>query len=233
MKYRVFAILAALFALVVPAGAQTNSGLWVGTVSLTDVTEFKAGKAGKAVLSPAGGNFQFQLLIWVDGGGVARVIKDALVLRRDHDNNPNTAIQTVIVTDPSKIPGYTGVLRRTDGKPAVQRFSASAYDFGGASLSTTGSLAVDRTLDFTIETAETSPTNPFRHKYHPDHEKGRAFTRAVTIGFKGARIDDTPTGAKRIVGTYKEIIKNLLARDIEVAGSITLDRVTDSILFNP
>lgn len=204
-----------------------SAGLWVGTVSLNQVTD------PKGALTPAGGTFEFRILFHVNTEGKVKLLKDVIVMQRDHDNNPATAPQIVLVTDPAKIPTYSGVVRRGDGRNAGIRYAASAYDFTGFDLAALGEIAAEKTLEFTLETSEKSPTNPFRHKFHPDHASGRAFTRVVTVNFKGSTAADTAAGTKRITGTYKEVIQNLINKEIQMAGTITLDRVSDIGLLNP
>ncbi len=221
-------------ALLVLSGLQAAShaqaasaGLWVGTVSLNQVTD------PKNALTQAGGTFEFRIIFHVSTAGTVKLLKDVIVMQRDHDNNTATAPQIVLVTDPAKIPNYSGVVRRSDGRNAGIRYAASAYDFTGLDHAAVGEIAADKELSYSLETIESSATNPFRHKFNPDHEKGRAYTRVVTVNFKRATAADTAAGTKRITGTYKETIKNLVNKDLQMAGTVTLDRISEVGALNP
>ncbi len=210
--------------------AQTPTatpGLWVGTVSLGNVTDPKGG------VTPAGAAFEFRILFHVNKFGEVKLLKDVIVMQRDDDNDPATAPVIVLVSDPAKIPLYSGVQRRTDGRSAGIRYAASAYDFAGLELAATGGIGSSQTLSFTLDMAESHPTNPFRHKFHSELSTGRKFTRVVSITFPAAAPANTATGLKRFTGTYSETLKDLVKYNIQMTGTVTLDLVSTSNALNP
>lgn len=223
-----------LAGLVHQAQAQSaSSGLWVGTVSLDQVTERNGS------LTESGGNFQFRILFHVNASGAVSLLKDVMVIEykvqeNDTNNQPVTVTKLGLVSDPRKLPSYD-LVSRSDGRTRGLRYSASAYDFEGFALSPApvGSLALNQTLEFTLRASEDGPTNPYRHKFHPDHAKGRIYSRAVTINFKGGQQAETPSGTTRITGTYKEVVTGLVSYDIQMAGSIVLDRISNVTNLNP
>ncbi len=220
----------ALCLCLVPVAAHAqhaSAGLWVGRVSLDHVTD------PKGALTAAGGTFEFTVIFHVGTNGTVKLLKDVIVMQRDADNNPATAPEIVLVTDPAKIAGYKGVIRRTDGRSTGIRYAASAYDFPSLDLAAAGHLAPDQTVEYTINTADNAPTNPFRHKFHPDHATGRPYSRAVTLNFKGATTTDTASGTRRLTGTYKEVIRTLVKYDIQLAGTVVLERVSPVATLNP
>ena len=206
---------------------SASAGLWVGTVTLDKVLD------PQGALAPSGGAFQFRIIFHVNTDGVVRLLRDVIVMQRDADGNPSTAPEIALVTDLTQLPRYTGVVRRTDGRSTGLRFAAAAYDFPGTELAVAGKIEPENTLDFTLDVSDTAPTNPFRHKYHPDHEKGVVFQRVVTVSFKGGTAADTATGTRRLTGTYKETFRKLLATDVQAAGTIMLDRVSTAGKLNP
>jgi hypothetical protein len=76
-----------------------------------------------------------------------------------------------------------------------------------------GSLMSGGTVTGNLFLGANHPTNPFRHRMHPDHRTGYDITRALTVQF------DTITstnglltagfGVDRITGTYREEIQGL------------------------
>jgi hypothetical protein len=56
------------------------------------------------------------------------------------------------------------------------------------------------------------PTNPFRHRRHPDHSTGYNIERIVKLDFDGAQTNSLEAanyGVDRITGTYHEEIFGL------------------------
>lgn len=80
------------------------------------------------------------------------------------------------------------------------------------------------------------PTNPFRHRRHPDHTTGFDITRLVTLDFDGGAGDSltaTGFGVDSITGIYREEIHGLykpLGPDkslgLRVRGTFTLQRLS-------
>ena len=91
-------------------------------------------------------------------------------------------------------------------------------------------------LTGTILLPANHPTNPFRHRRHPDHTTGFDITRILTLGFDGAAGDSLGTagyGVDRISGTYSEEIKGLhkllgpnKSIGLKVRGTFTLQRIS-------
>lgn len=56
------------------------------------------------------------------------------------------------------------------------------------------------------------PTNPFRHRRHPDHTSGYDIERVIRLDFDGAQGDALEAagfGVDRVTGTYREEIFGL------------------------
>jgi hypothetical protein len=91
-------------------------------------------------------------------------------------------------------------------------------------------------LTGTIILPANHPTNPFRHRRHPDHTTGFDIRRVLTLSFNGAAGDalsDSGFGVSTITGTYAEEIfglhkplgpnKNI---GLKVLGTFTLHRIS-------
>ena len=100
-----------------------------------------------------------------------------------------------------------------------------------------GSLAPGGTLTGRIYLGASHPTNPFRHRRHPDHTLGYPISRALTVQFDASSSTNALVtsgfGVDRITGTYREEILGLHkplgpAQDIGLitAGVLVLDRIS-------
>jgi len=96
-----------------------------------------------------------------------------------------------------------------------------------------------------------APTNPFRHKYHPDHDNldphfepiaagkpAESFTvrRDLELEFTvpGTASDDDPAlGHDLLEGQYRETVTGLHRQPIRVEGTFRLRRLTDVTELNP
>ncbi len=100
-----------------------------------------------------------------------------------------------------------------------------------------GNFAAGGTVSGSIYLGANHPTNPFRHRMHPDHSTGYAITRALTVQF------DPPTstnlfqsaayGVDALTGSYREEISGLhkpLGAQQNIGlittGKVTLNRVS-------
>lgn len=227
---------ASLLALVPTAWSQTPdtaqkipnpaaAGLWAGDVTLDAVTVKATGG-----LEPTTSPGQFRILLHVDSSGKVRLLKDVVIGTR----TPVTYFQTVLVTKTSLL-GSLPVLRDEKGVLRGQRLATVAYDFADTDSNPTdnaleldGGLGPNFLCTGTLVVGKTHPTNPFRHKYHPDHAndgaKGYEIRRAIEVRFNSpieniAGIDQLKSG------TYRETITGLQKGSVVVTGSIQLNRV--------
>jgi hypothetical protein len=154
----------------------------------------------------------------------------------------------VLLTDPTLIPNYSGVTGR-NGQTAGIRYSTVAYDFVGNELEMTGELALNGQLTVNMLIDSNMPTNPFYHKYHPDHDnldaqflnfKQEAFqiTREMSFDFSlnnpyYPRVDDPPGwGDEEMGGTFRESISGLHKNTIFLQGDFKLQRVAATPVLN-
>jgi hypothetical protein len=99
----------------------------------------------------------------------------------------------------------------------------------------TNSLIGAAALTGTIVLPANHPTNPFRHRRHPDHTIGFDITRNIQIAFNASTngLERAGYGVDRITGTYREEIFGLHKplgpnKDVglRVEGNLQLNRVS-------
>lgn len=117
------------------------------------------------------------------------------------------------------------------------QFPSDFVKLGTGSLSSTGTVSFEVLLDYDAD------TNPFVHRYHPDHDNldalfstklpvGReslTVRRVVTLAFQSnlPGITDPTWGVTMIGGTYTEVVTGLRAVPVTVSGTFILYRVSD------
>jgi hypothetical protein len=188
--------------------------------------------APRPVATPA----ELRLLVHVGTNGAARLLKEVIQMWKagtyTNDDNGNLAPATpgryVLLTDTALIPQYQGITLR-DGVGVGRRYSTVAYDFPGQTLDLAGLFAVNQSLGVTNTMAADWPTNPFRHRYHPDHQTRDSYdiTRAITVAILPPPTNAPPDyGDGRLQGSYQEIVTGLHKTNIIATGTISLVRVS-------
>lgn len=161
-------------------GRTTDSGslagLWLGEVEINAVSESQL--AGVMPVE-APQTFSQRFIIHVDSAGQARLLKDVIqmweegtLVPSDEDPNFNEVEEPgrfVLITDTSLLSLYSGAVNR-GGTSIGQRFSTVAYDFVGDSLVFEGEFAPNGQITTTLVIEPELPTNPFLHRFHPDHD---------------------------------------------------------------
>ncbi len=234
------------------AAGEPLSGLWIGTADIDAVSNAQTG--GTTPL-PVGKHFELRVLIHVDAGGRARLLKQAIQMWQNGTLAPSpddptyltteTPGRYVLLTDDSLIPDFTGATVR-DGVPVGIRVSTIDYDFAGNELDLDGVFDMTGSLHGTIVIPSEFPTNPFLHRYHPDHDdldaqflnfKAEAYevTREVEFDFsetdpKGLNPPDW--GDSTVGGTYHETLTGLHRYPIFVSGTFRLQRVSAVSVLN-
>lgn len=212
-----------------------KAGLWVGTVTVDKVSN-----AQMASTTPVATEYPFRmrLIVHVDQSGKATLLKD--VLQMWQNGTGTTPGRFVLLTKDSLVPLYQGASLR-DGTPVARRLTTIGFDFDGSAndnqLAFTGTFGGTGSLTTTIDIPRDFPTNPFRHKFHPDHNNSDPaatfdIRRVVTLTFSAT----DPAGAAApgygdsiVGGTYAEKLTKttptnlgLHKNDIYVAGTFRL-----------
>ncbi len=206
------------------------AGLWVGEVTLTRVNEVQKAVNGAAEeVSPTGKEATIRILLHVDAAGQVRLLKDVIVMQTQAQGVPLPPAKPVLVTDPAQIHHYEGVVRR-GGKLVGLRYSTVAFDFPGMEMSMIGGIGAGVACGGRIDIDKNAPTNPYRHKFHPDHGQGFDIIRVFSLAFEGASGEPLKAapgyGVNRISGIYRESIAGLHKITLKTEGSVTLNRIS-------
>ncbi|MES2568936.1 MAG: hypothetical protein V4710_02645, partial [Verrucomicrobiota bacterium] len=237
-------------ALAISASPNTNTGLWIGTATLSAVNE--ANSPDTSVVTPTPAEFSFRLLVHVDTAGTARLLKEVILMKKHVEGTPNASNPPpfVLVTDPTKIGNYDAPLKR-DGSPYAYRTSSAGIDFAGSELALTGSFG--GSLAGRIEIGRNLPTNPFKHRYHPDHDDLDArflefsgnlppdaqevwtVTRDLELHFNATTTDSNSplSGYSECSGTYSERVTGLHKNVIITTGTFRMSRLNTLGELNP
>ena len=140
-----------------PLASQT--GLWVGVVQLTKVTNINSDATDQ--LEPVAAPLQMKLLLHVDQQGNTRLLKQVYLLGN------NVSGELALVTQDSRI-GDFEALNITRREAMGYRLSTSAYDFAGDSVALNGTFSEG--LMGTISITPDLPTHPMKHRYHRYHD---------------------------------------------------------------
>lgn len=207
-------------------------GLWMGEVTVDTVSA-----PGNTAPSGTASRLQMRIVLHVDATGKVRLLKDAMVLPRVG----GTGTGSVIVTKPellSTLPVAKDVQNKSNGR----RFSSVAFDFtdndstpNDNALELQGGVGQNFECLGTLTLASTHPTNPFRHKFHPDHGNtgDKAYTITRTMRFSFALPVQITGGVETLtLGQYTETITGLHASAITTGGTLQLSRITTTPSLN-
>jgi len=236
--------------------AKSHAGLWLGGATINAVSE--AHSANPTNPTPTKSEMNLRLLMHVNTNGQTRLLKEVIQMWRDgtftNDGSGNLVVdkpgQYVLLTDDTLIGQFQGATVR-DGESVGRRLSTVGYDFPSTAssnyLQVAGFFAAGQTLTATLTLPYDHQGNPFKHKYHPDHDNLNArfdgpavesytITRQVQWQLTaspppGPAVPDY--GYNELGGNYSEIITGLHKNPIRVSGNFRLTRVSQIAELNP
>ncbi|HKL51757.1 MAG TPA: hypothetical protein VJ908_11355 [Wenzhouxiangellaceae bacterium] len=232
--------------------APAFAGLWRAIVQIEAVSEAQLGGTQP---TPVDKSFEQRMLIHVDAGGQARLLKDVILMWEDgttvpSDQDPDleeveTPGRYVLLTNKDLLPLYSGASIR-NGEPVGRRFSTVAYDFPGEFLEVEGDFGPGGQTAVTLVLEPEFPTNPFRHKFHPDHDnkdaqflnfKEEAFQVIREMRFNFAvedplGLDPPGWGSTLLGGQFDESITGIHKNTIFVSGSFRMRRISNVPVLN-
>ena len=243
-----------------PAGAKAGgdnpllfAGLWIGEVVIDKVSEAQNG--GTAPKTVGANTFTQRFLVHVNAQGQPRLLKDVIQMWEEGTMRPSSvdpAYQEVdqpgryvLLTNKQLISLYSGVVGR-DGVPVGLRFSSIGYDFSDETLDFSGVFGPGGEISTTIVMEPQLPTNPFLHRYHPDHDNlDEQFLNYLPEAFQVVRnvqmafTPDDPSGSNGpgwgdtvIGGTFAESITGLHRNPIFTSGTFHLRRASPVTVLN-
>jgi len=203
----------------------STAGLWACSAKVTDVVSTIQG-SGTTTSQP----FPLQFLIHNDGTSV-RLLTQAFVGRLVTTGNP-----VGITTEETRVLGF----QNSDVKP--QRFFACQMP-RESSFSASGKMTAGSSVTSKISISFDDATNPFVHKYHPDHDNRSStgayltnkvesynITRDCTFQFTADPPDGSTVqgwGTTVLGGIYKEAIAGLNNKTLNVSGTFAMRRISE------
>lgn len=218
----------------VRARASSHAGLWIGE-ALVHAVESKPQADNVALTAKA---YPLRYIVHVDDSGTARILSQVFLGTLAQAGSPK------------------GLCTReadllASAKKDATRIVAAHMPLDRV-LTGVGGVGGSNTLSLTISIPHDDPTNPFVHKYHPDHDnkdadgdpltagkESYAISRELTFNFTASPPSElgaiTGWGSSVIGGTYAETIQGL-SKDsdgvgngdgIRLAGTFELRRVSE------
>lgn len=212
------------------------------------------GEASIGTPTPTKTPLQMRVLLHVDSDGDVNLLKEVIQMWKDGVLTPtgvgSNVIQTapgryVLLTDEALVSQYKGVTLR-DGEQVGRRISAIGFDFADLQLPMAGAFGAGETVVVTNRIAPDFRTNPFKHRYHPDHDnlspdyqsyrqEALDITRVIALDFSSRYPPELALpvaapppgwGLDRIGGVYRETITGLHKQAIQVRGTFDLERIS-------
>ncbi|MBI2926730.1 MAG: hypothetical protein HYY24_13620 [Verrucomicrobia bacterium] len=239
------------------ATPHPRAGLWVGSAVIERVSQpakISAPDTPTAVGTP----LQFRLLVHVDDSGKARLLQKVLQMFKPGTLKPDPTDPTknivdepgryVLVTDDAFIPRFSGATLR-DGQAVGRRMSSAVFAFSQPILfSGEGEFGAGQ-LNCRADLGFDDPLNPFKHKFHPDHDnlddrfsnklaeglESFSITRQIELEFTAEDPDNLTLagwGDNQLGGHYRETISGLHNQTIFVAGTFRLTRASTIGVLN-
>lgn len=239
------------------------AGLWVGYATVNKVCE-PGNDLDPATPVKTGSEFTFRVIVHAEEGtGVVRLLSQVAQMWQEGTWKPDPNDlgklivdepgHFVLFTDDALIPIYSGAAMR-DGRPVGRRISAPVFPSltaaqgemtGSAVSGGTLSPAVGNDLSLAITLEADDPTNPFMHRYHPDHkipeEQSYKVIRTIKMTFsdedsEGKPITGIPSlnwGGAEVGGIYEETIGDPASMEgklhknlINIQGTFVLRKVS-------
>lgn len=236
---------------------KRRAGLWYGSATIHAVSEVHSDEPD--VPTPTRSTFNLRLLIHLDAAGQARLLKQVIQMWQQGTATPNADGELevtepgryVLLTDDRLIGQFSGAALR-DGTPVGRRLSTVGYDFatveGQHFALLEGAFELGQRLTATLTIPDDSATNPYLHRYHPDHDnrnerfdgpasESYAISRAIEMEFTATPPGSPPVppdyGYNEMGGLYRETILGLHKQPLRISGTFSLRRISLVAELNP
>jgi len=208
---------------------NTMAGLWVGEAQLNQVNAPAYTGDGLLRAPP----LSLRLLVHVDAYGNTRLLQQvALAWDNTITDPPYTNGTYALYADARDVPSTA---------TGVKRISSAAFPMM-APVSLSGLLgSTNETMVGLVNIGFDDPTNPFLHRYHPQHDNRDwdfvAYTNAVEVPNITRKVSlsfttvtnattDPVWGVDTVAGTYSETLYGLRAQSITTSGPFALKRIS-------
>ncbi|MFM8421111.1 MAG: immunoglobulin domain-containing protein, partial [Verrucomicrobiota bacterium] len=243
-------------------------GLWLGTVSITHVSEVNGLTTNYVVTvvtnvvngvtrlveqpstevrnvvvgsrpTPVRDPFDLRILLHVDTQGVCRLLEQVTLLSTPPalgSDDPGGV--PVLLTGAAGFSRYRGVALR--GRDLVgRRYSTPFFPMWNTNgIPFDAALSLGGTLQASWSLPADAAVNPFKHRYHPDHDnldasfrvhrnEGYALRRTVklTVPERQASNARAGVGQDDIEGLYEEVVQGVHRTPMTVRGSFQIKRI--------
>jgi hypothetical protein len=191
--------------------------------------------------TPVANPATLRLLLHVDTNNHASLLKEVTLMTARGTN-----ARPVLVTNPARYSEFAGIAVR-NGTSVGRRLSTTHFQFPETHLPMEGAVGTNGNDRVTVTNRLSfqAPTNPFKHRYHPDHDNLDAtFTRTAREAYDLTRVISlwfSPTnlagfkpgyGYDLLEGTYTEVVTGLLNTNIVATGPFSLRRVSTVGVLN-
>lgn len=215
----------------------------------TEVRNVQQGSLPTPVKEP----FEMRLLLHTGLNGLSQILQNVTILKRPDTatvaNQVVTAQQGgdgVLITDPALLGSFEGLNVRGRDRTGT-RLSSPFYPMHQTNgIPFDAGLDLGRRIQASWSLPPGSPLNPYRHKFHPDHDNlDRSFKtyKAEAYPVRRTVVLDIParqgssrkpgSGQDDIEGTYTEVIEGVHRIPITVQGTVTLRRLVAIGTLNP
>ena len=202
-----------------PSVAETDiRGLWVGEAIVSHV------QSPNGVHQPSPAPLSFKLIVNVGQDGALSLVNQAVVVR-----SPDGSL---VLTGREITRGRLSALSDA-ALLGAEKFGTVGYDMDGGQAPLSGAFGDNATMQTTLTVGPTSDANPFRHRFHPDHDNlseagsplqddGEVYAVSRNMAFE---FDPELAGERRVGGRFSEVITGLRAKPVEVSGLFVLEQV--------
>jgi len=241
-----------------------RTGLWVGNATINAVSNPTSGSLNPDEPTTVAAPATFRLVVHVDSSGQPRLLQQVLQMWKEGawipnpDDptsstfilDPNNPGRTVLLTDDSLIPQFSGVGLR-DTKLVGRRISSAVFGFSQPIAMGGGEFGVadGNPTSCVVVSDYRDRLNPFVHRYNPDHDNldaryeetlpaGReSYTvrREIALDFTAADPEgliSAEWGDEELGGVYTEKIAGFHRRAIYIRGTFRLQRLCDVGVLN-
>jgi hypothetical protein len=198
-------------------------GLWLLDIRINAVNEIR-GSVDDTTPTPY--PFDIRMLLHADTTGQVRLLRHVTLMKKQDQETQSW--HSVLVSDDTKIPEFTGVIRR-DGKLVGMRISSVFFDFDETlnELPLMGGIGFSRAVAGQTIIDKDHPRNPYRHKYHPDHRQGFKIIQDFLLTF-----DEQPAYVVsedeilKYSGTFSVTLYGLHKVPVKGEGRFDMERVS-------
>ena len=231
---------------------DTNRVDGVETVVARATTEVRNVQQG-SLPTPVKEPFDMRLILHTGVDGISRILQSVTLLKKaDSVTVANQVVTSqqggdaVLISDPSLLGSFEGVTLRGRDKIGG-RFSTPFYPmYQTNGIPFDAGLDLGRRIQASWSLPPGAPLNPYRHKYHPDHDnldrnfqtyKAEAYPvrRTVVLDIPARQGSTRKPGAGQdeIEGVYTEVIEGVHRIPITVQGTVALKRLIAVGVLNP